>query len=165
LQALSVGMEEVKHDLEEAHEQFTVDDALDHIENLLGIAFIAAQTYITGTVADANHLLDSGNRLAKEQLAKNYSDELPGTTVTKIELIDAIANYYKHHDEWDTGSATGRNQRTISTLRGAGIIAEDDFPCRRAAEILWANNDSSDLRPLLSLISDWRQAVIAAYRG
>ncbi len=164
LQALSNGIEEAKFALDEAQEQYCVDDALEHVENLLGIAFVSAQAYITGTVADANQLIGSDSRLAKEQLTKNYSERLPGTAVTRLELCDAIANYYKHHDEWIAGSETGRSQRTVSTLRAVGITASDDFPCSRAAEILWANNDGSDLGPLLSLISCWRQDVISAHR-
>ena len=82
--------------------------------------------------------------------------------MTRIELCDAIANYFKHHDEWHSWSATGRHQKTVSILRAVAIEEEDDFPCRKAADILWSNNDGSDLEPLLSLISSWREAVIAA---
>jgi hypothetical protein len=81
-----------------------------------------------------------------------------------VELCDAIANYFKHHDEWRSSSATGCNQKTASVLRAAGIQENDEFPCRKTADLLWSNNDGSDLEPLLSLISNWREAVIAAYK-
>ena len=127
----------------------------------MGIAFVMAQTYIAGTVSDANKLMGSGGKLTKEQLLKKHGDELAGSTVTRMELCDAIANYFKHHDEWNSWSATGRHKNTVSILCAAGIEENADFPCRKAADILWSNNDGSDLEPLLSLISSWRKAVIA----
>ena len=161
-QALSDGLKDVKRDFSEAQDEFEIDDALEHTENLLGVAFVMAQTYIAGTVSDAYKLKRSGSKLTKERSLKDYGDRLAGSAVTKMELCDAIANYFKHHDEWNSWSATGRHQKTVSILRAAGIEESDDFPCRKAADILWSNNDDSDLEPLLSLISSWREAVIAA---
>jgi hypothetical protein len=160
-QALSDGLKDVERDFSEAQEEFEIDDALEHTESLLGIAFVMAQTYIAGTASDASKLMGSGSKLTKEQLLKACGDRLAGSTVTRMELCDAIANYFKHHDEWNSWSATGRHQKTVSILRAAGIEENDDFPCRKAADILWSNNDGSDLEPLLSLISSWRKSVIA----
>jgi len=158
---LSDALKDIERDLSEAQEEFEIDDALEHTESLLGIAFVMAQAYITGTVSDANKLMGSGGKLTKEQLLNKHGDGLAGSTVTKMELCDAIANYFKHHDEWNSWSAIGRHKKTVSILRAAGIEENDDFPCRKAVEILWSNNDYSDLKPLLSLISSWRKAVIA----
>lgn len=162
LQALSDGLKDVERNFNEAHEEYQRDDALDHTENLWGITFVMAQTYITGTVSDANQLRGAGDRLTKEQLIKAYSDRLGGSVATKIELCDAMANYFKHHDEWGNWSTTGRNQKTVSILQAAGIQATDEFPCCKAANLLWPNNDGSDLQPLLSLITSWREAIITA---
>jgi hypothetical protein len=135
-QALSDGMKDVMQDFSEAQEEFERDDALEHTEDLLGIAFVMAQTYIAGTVSDACKLKRPGSKLMKEQLLKNYGDRLAGSTVTKMELCDAIANYFKHHDEWNSWSAKGRHQKTVSILCVAGIEEDDEFPCRKAADIL-----------------------------
>ncbi len=161
-QALSDGLKDVRCDFSKAQEEFEIDDALEHTESLLGIAFVTAQTYIAGTVSDAYKLKGAGSELTKERLLKDYGDRLAGSAVTRMELCDAIANYFKHHDEWNSWSAKGRHQKTVSILRAAGIEENDEFPCRKAADILWSNNDGSDLKPLLSLISSWREAVIAA---
>ncbi len=160
-QALSDDLKDIKRDLGEAQEEFEIDDALEYTESLLGIAFVMAQTYIAGTVSDANKLMGCGGKLTKEQLLKKHGDRLVESTVTRMELCDAIANYFKHHDEWNSWSATGRHKKTVSILRAAGIEKNNDFPCRKAADILWSNNDGSDLESLLSLISSWRKAVIA----
>jgi hypothetical protein len=163
-QALSDGLKNVEHALDEAQESYQMDDALEHAESLLGIAFVMAQTYIAGTVSDANRLPRAGGRLTKEQLLKNYGERLAGSALAKMELCDATANYFKHHDEWGSSSTTARNQKTVSILRAAGIQENDEFPCRKTADLLWSNNNGSDLEPLISLISNWREAVIAAYK-
>jgi hypothetical protein len=163
-QALSDALKDVKDNLGETQEEFEIDDALEYTESLLGVAFVAAQTYIAGTISDANELMGSGSKLKKEQLLKEHSDGLTGLKVTRMELCDTVANYFKHHDEWDSWSAEGRHQKTVSVLHAAGINEDDDFPCHKAADILWSNHDGSDLEPLLLLISSWRKAVIAAYK-
>jgi hypothetical protein len=163
-QALSDGLENVARDFREAQESseefYDVDEAVEHVESLLGIAFVTAQTYIAGTVSDASKITRS--TFKKDQLLKDFSDRLSGSEVTKLELCDSIANYFKHHDEWTSTSATNRNQKTVFVLRAAGIQEDDTSPCRKAADILWSNNDGSDLKPLLLLISNWRKAVIEA---
>ena len=163
-QTLSDGLRSVERALDEAQESYQMDDALEHTESLLGIAFVLAQTYIAGTVSDVNRLPGARGKLTKERLLKSYGERLAGSASTKMELCDAIANYFKHHDEWGDSSATGRNQKTVSILLAAGIQENDEFPCRKTADLLWSNNDGSDLEPLLSLISNWREAVIAAYK-
>jgi hypothetical protein len=98
-QALSDGLKDVERDFSEAQEEFEIDDALEHTEGLLGIAFVTAQTYIAGTVSDAYKLMGSGSKPTKERLLKDCGDRLAGSAVTRMELCDAIANYFKHHDE------------------------------------------------------------------
>ena len=103
------------------------------------------------------------NKLTKDQLLKVYGEKLSEKAITKLELCDALANYYKHHDEWESWSAVGRQQKTVSSLQIAGITELDSYPCIKAAEMLWLNTQR--LESLLSLISKWREAVIMAYKN
>lgn len=162
--ALSEGLKDVQQDSVEAVEEFEVDDALDYTENLLGIAFVTAQTYVTGTVADANQLNKSGIKVTKEHLLQVHGDKVANSAITKLELCDAIANYYKHHDEWGSWSPTSRNQKTISILQAVNIEEQDHYPCCKAANILGLTGNSQDMETLLSLISNWREKVIAEYK-
>ena len=164
LEALSDGLKEVERGVDEAQESYQVDEILEHTEELLGIAFTTAQTYICGTVSDVNRFLKPRSQQTKEQLLKEYSEKLPASETTKMELCNAVANYYKHHEEWVSWSETGRHQKTVSILRAAGIEETDSLPCRKAANTLWTNDEGSDLEPLLRMISDWRRSVIAAFR-
>ena len=137
--------------------------ALEHLETILGIAFIAAQTYIAGTVADINAILGKSKQLKRDQLlALDVVFIKNGTT--RLELIDAIANYHKHHDEWETWQPKGRNQRTINILNECGITEETEFPCYSAATLLWPETKLGEFRYLLSVLVDWRERVFRKYR-
>ncbi|RLB66338.1 MAG: hypothetical protein DRH04_09505, partial [Deltaproteobacteria bacterium] len=61
-QALSEALKSVKKIfLDKTREDYEREDALEHAENLLGIAFVTAQTYITGTVSDINQFAKTAN--------------------------------------------------------------------------------------------------------
>jgi len=160
--ALSSGLKEVKQLLADAQEDYQINYCFEQTENILGIAFVTAQTYITGTLSDVNDIANNGKKVNKDQLLKGYSDKLENSDMTKIELCDAIANYFKHHDEWANWSPTERNRKTISVLIAAGIKETDEYPCDKAASLLWSNNDE-DLEPLLDLLTKWREATIRHY--
>jgi hypothetical protein len=165
LKALSAGMKNVDQQLQQAQASryglFDVDEANEQMEGLAGIAFLMAQTYIVGTVSDANKIARPSKPFRKVELLRRFSDNLPNSNVTKLELCDSIANYFKHHDEWVTRSETEHNKRTVDILHAVGIEESDEFPCLKAANLLFSHN-SYDLEPLLLLISNWRQDVITA---
>ncbi|MBA3441015.1 MAG: hypothetical protein H0T92_14210, partial [Pyrinomonadaceae bacterium] len=149
LNAISAALVKITND--ESHED--VDEALEQLESFLGIAFVTAQTYITGTAVDARKLTKSTPKPNKHDLLKNFSDVISGTGVTKMKLCDATANYYKHHDEWLdwTPNPTERRKHTIDVLNGVGITETTTYPCQEAANILWGSN-AADLEPLLSIL-------------
>ena len=159
--ALSHGLKEVAQLLEEADEE-SFDYYFDQAENMFGIAFVMAQTYITGTISDVNEIANEETKVNKDELLKEYQDNVDGLEITKVELCDAIANYFKHHDEWENWSPTARNRKTISILNTVGINRTDAYPCDKAANLMWPNN-AEDLEPLLELLTEWREVVISNY--
>jgi hypothetical protein len=167
-ESLSQGLKSVEHDLDESEQSselyFDVDIALEHADGLFGIAFVTAQAYITGVVSDANKVAKSDIQFKKDQLRKDYSDYLPGLTVTRLEFCDAMANYFKHHDEWANWSGIGHGQKTISVLRVVGLREDDSYPCVSAANILLPKDDWG-LAPLLQILSHWREVVIEASKS
>jgi hypothetical protein len=170
IDALSQGITMVNHDLEmsetptdPSYGTFDVGFALEHIEDLLGIAFVTAQSYITGTVSDIPKLTELKSRPTKRELLQSFADKLPEYGITTLELCDAIANYWKHHEEWEGWSVTDRNKRTIDTLNVVGIGEQDYFPCNSTANILWPKG-ASDLEELIDLLSSWRQQAIETYK-
>jgi hypothetical protein len=132
------------------------------VEDLLGIAFVVAQTYIAGTVADAKRIVKSLSKVNKETLLRQHSEKLLGFDLTKIEICDAMANYYKHHEEWPDWSVPGRHQKTVSILRSICIEQSELVPFDKVMGLLWPENKEFDLEPLLLLIANWRTKVIQA---
>ena len=142
-------------------------DALEDSEWILGVAFIAAQTYIIGTWADINGILTESNsaikRVSKENLLLLDVNWI-ANGVTRIQLVNAIANYQKHHDEWEGWQIDGKNQATIDILKNCGISKDTEFPCYTAATLLWPDSRIGELSYLLGLLEDWRERVFRKYK-
>jgi hypothetical protein len=137
--------------------------AREHSETILGIAFIAAQTYIAGTVADINAILGKSKQLKRDQLLA-LDVVFIKNGITRLELIDAIANYHKHHDEWETWKPNRRNQSTIDILNKCEITEETEFPCYSAATRLWPPERLGEFGYLLDALVAWRERVFRENR-
>ncbi len=75
--------------------------AREHAEPLFGLGFVAAQSYALGTVSDLNSVRESRSKPKKDKLDCYACDTIAlNGGVTRIQLINASANYFKHHDEW-----------------------------------------------------------------
>ncbi len=132
--------------------------AKEEAEGILGISFIAAQTYITGVVADFNETNSNYKKGSKFKLLSSYS-ELVKENVTSVQLIDTVANYYKHNDEWSNWEVNNHNKHTIEILMACGITTKTEFPCYEAATMLWPENEIKELSNLLNILVVWREQV------
>lgn len=133
--------------------------AKEQIETILGIAFVAAQTYITGTISDIRAIGVGANKGNKYEMLSTGSPYV-ADNVTQVVLVDSIANYYKHNEEWDGWKEDNKNKRTIEILRKCGITEKTEFPCYEAATILWPEKDIYELGKLLEILVDWRGQVL-----
>ena len=134
---------------------------MEYVETVFGIAFVLAQTYITGTVADINKLRELRGEKSVDKI-HCYSDSLwylPDDT-SPILLINSIANYFKHYEEWDKWPENW----TVETLHRVGIGENTEFPCYVAATKLWNENEIKNLHHLLTIISEWRKHVLLKYK-
>jgi len=159
--ALTTAIENIENKIEEI-DWFDGIFALEHTETILGVAFVAAQTYIAGTVADINELLGKSKHLTKRQLLELDGGSI-NNCVTQMQLIDAVANYYKHHDEWVTWQPDERNRYTISILNKCGITEKTEFPCNSAASLLWPEAELGKFHYLLDIMLHWRKRVFREY--
>ncbi len=64
----------------------------DDAEHLVGIVFIILQNYINSSISDLYP------DLQKINLKYKIDEEINNSKTTRIELIIAMANYYKHRD-------------------------------------------------------------------
>jgi hypothetical protein len=160
LRTISVNIIEVERKINNEKETYIIEDGIEFIEELSGIAFVVAQSYITGAIADAKIVAMGSEKVNKEILLRDYSEKVNECNITKMELCDAMANYYKHHDEWHDWSKPGRHQKTVSILHAVGIHQFEEVIYDKVMGLLWPENDSSDLEPLIKMLSEWRVKVI-----
>ena len=158
--ALSGNLRSLWQQAKNSDEELEVDFLVEQAEWMYGIAFVTAQTYITGTIADANLLMKGKEAFKKHQLLKGFSNNIEGTNLTQLQLCDAIANYFKHHEEWGDWELEGTKKWTISLLAEVGINEQSSFPCYVAAAKLWPEEDIVNLDNLLGLLADWREKTI-----
>jgi hypothetical protein len=103
-------------------ENFLSEDTDDS----LGFVFVACQVFISGTVGD---VIGKHNFTYKEkEKALKNAPKFKGFR-TKIELINAAANYYKHKDESEIAGDT------LKIMEGFGLLKED-YPLLSARELL-----------------------------
>jgi hypothetical protein len=159
-QALEAGLESIE---ERGKEEAWFDGLwqLEHSESLFGISFITAQTYILGTTQDINRIRETSGKppLDKIQYYSDDDKQLANGT-SRIALINSIANYYKHHDEWKLWPVN----ITTKTLADVGINDQTEFPCCKAATTLWNEKEWQRLENLLSMISEWRGYILNKYK-
>jgi hypothetical protein len=134
--------------------------ALERAEPLLGLGFVAFQIYAVGTWTDLNSIRKSrGKRpVSKWDCYKCDPIKVKGDT-TRIELINASANYFKHHDEWlrwPTENDLGVPDTEI--LGRVGITQKTEFPCVEAVNLLCGS--SWKLIVLHQIVKEWRAHVI-----
>lgn len=153
-----------------------VDDKCEEIEGLLAVAFVVAQTHVTQVVSRAMRVLDaavaSGTPLAgfgskkewKQQLLRCGSALVPQTPYTQVEVLNAFANYFKHHEEWRGPWAEikdGLASFTVKVITAAGASQGSTGNFRSGAEAL-GNKTYQDLGAFVAIISGWRAQVTDA---
>ena len=140
---------------------FDADEGRRHAETLFGLGFVAAQSYALGTVSDLNSVRMSRRKPKKEKLDCYACDiiTLKGD-VTRIELINAVANYFKHHDEWKTRWPTrGHGAHDTKTLGCVGITEKTESPCIDAVDLLCGK--SWKLIVLHQILKEWREHLFS----
>ena len=159
------------------------DEELEMIENLLGVAFVTCQVYITSVVSMVNkaRAKKSTNSqcqsFSKKKEILRYENSpvktFDGTAVTQIQLIDTMANYYKHRDEWKLEykqitsenenysipewKVINNNEQTIKVLKAIRVKPNSSGNLRRAAETL--GNKDYDVRIFAKILSSWSNRV------
>lgn len=121
-------------------------------EETLGFVFVACQVFISGTVGDVVGR-EKFSFKEKEKLLKN-APQFKGFR-TKIELINAAANYYKHKDESELSGDT------LRIMEGFGLL-KADYPLTTALEDLIGENPIAELSEFLI---GWRNHLFNEKQG
>ena len=123
---------------------------LEDVEPIVGLAFIAYQNYIISSIYDRF-----------EQIQNRNDHYKTGSTLildkrTEIELIIAIANYYKHRDD----ESELRNS-TKSVLEDLNLNYTSSFPPEKRAILqgLRVLSESDNLQEITNKVLQWRELL------
>lgn len=156
----------LKERLDDPQDFVDIDICLNETNQMLGIVACIGQTYITHALGDfypeSNN--DPRKDTRKMDLIHICSPRVGNTSVSAVELIYHLANYWKHVGEWHNWKPNGRNKNTILGLEKVGISENTDYPCVRAFELIWPNSASDCLSGLSNILIAWRLEAIAYIR-
>lgn len=124
--------------------------AMEYAEYVHGALLVACQAYAIGTVRDVNEIQDSNYK--KIELYK-YK-ETNSQEYSYIELINALANYFKHNEEWSSWP----DNETTRVLRYYGIDENTEFPLYIGIKVIIG--ESNDFRGLCTVLEDWRFSLL-----
>lgn len=126
---------------------------LEESEPMFGIAFVAFQNYINSSIHDYPEF---GSDVKKFY---NTNSEQNSEQKSKIELIIALANYYKHKDE-DGLRKTTRETLEYFDLNPSKNLDSGESQIFKGLSIL---SEKWDLFELLNIVEDWREDLWVKY--
>lgn len=158
--------DEITKTLAQDNAQWIWEDTNASVDALRGSAFVICQAAITSIVSRVKALHEyarcCGVSLSsvpnnKAQLLAFRSAPIPSTTVTQIEAIEALANYFKHHDEWPAGwiNPDARSRPTIAILQTLGFQYGNPSILADAAAMFQSN-----LFALANAVNEWHGAIV-----
>ncbi|WP_157429252.1 hypothetical protein [Aequorivita sublithincola] len=142
----------LKNQLNEIH-WYDGEWFLEESEPIYGLAFIAFQNYINGSIKDFADSLNEKETYYK--LEKN----LPEGNKSRIELIIALANYAKHKDEGIPHRGT-KEILDHFNLNYEDVNYLDKSPIFQGLNLF---SEGWDLFTLKTLVTDWREYMWARF--
>lgn len=160
----------------------------DQVGELLGIAFVACQAFINrvwNQVHDLNEtcLREYGRPLpsvtSRQEVLQVEGSRLAGSSITNIEAIYAVGNYWKHSEEWptcgvaadgcrrfvwDTSKMQPIQKSTAEVVLEMGLRFGSTGNLRTAARILGAS-DCADLGAIRRTLDSWAKQLLNVDRA
>lgn len=125
---------------------------LDRMEGVIGLGFVACQQYIHATYP----------HLGKKKSAAIQSPPKHSSGRPVAEIINAAANFWKHHDEWSEDSENAGAQKTMDVVKILVPSSVDYMMANVLRELL--KPQASCFASVIPLLTQWRDLLIAAHR-
>lgn len=127
---------------------------LDKLEHLAGFGVVGVQTYLTDMSSFAG--------LEKHETFCFGPKTQSGTS--KIKIINAVANYWKHRSEWALNDGGRRKEAIERLFEQVGYSTDSDYPVSGVMTELLAPLDTR-LTNLSSALIEWRNSMFTHVRG
>lgn len=121
---------------------------LDELEHLLGFGIVGFQTYITDISSFAGK--------AKHEAFDFGPKTKSGTS--KIQIINAVANYWKHRSEWGLGGCGKRKKAIEQLFQEVGYSTDVEYPVSGVITELLTPLDTR-LSNLMDIMISWRNGL------
>lgn len=122
-------------------DQFGVYDKYEYV---LGLGFVACQTYIASKLK------------GKKKFQALSTDPKHRSKQTFAVVINACANYWKHHDEWERASLKENAKKTISILEEMGADVWSSYPTSNIMHALLEPHKPR-FKNLLPFLKQWAE--------
>lgn len=123
----------------------------DSAEHATGLGLVACQTYMAmvyGTLG-----VDKRNAL-------NFGPKHLGG-LTKVQIINHAANYWKHNNEWALDRTAARQAAIEKAFESVGFPVETDYPLSGVLTEL-ANPGPASLAAVVSVLEAWKAELYKA---
>jgi hypothetical protein len=121
---------------------------LDELEHLLGFGIVGFQTYITDISSFAGK--------AKHETFDHGPKTESGTS--KIQIINAVANYWKHRSEWGLIGGGKRKEAVEKLFHEVGYSTDVEYPVSGVLTELLAPLETR-LSNLMDILISWRNSL------
>jgi hypothetical protein len=150
------------------------EEESDLLEAIIGTAFVVAQTEIEATVKMVERLHErattDGHILTSTKIERweilKVDSPLLVTNYTRVEVINAFANYFKHRDAWHwrwSRLKKKQEKETAAVIIAAGANEQSSRNLRTALHALGIK--ATDLKALLNEMFSWKKAIRELYRA
>ncbi|MGE3507255.1 MAG: hypothetical protein AB7N65_00035 [Vicinamibacterales bacterium] len=155
------GVSEKCRSVEDEH-----DVAMEQL--FIGSAFVLCQAAITQAISIATKVHEIAGKpshlpCGKPAIMATMAPVHQESGLSKIAIVDAAANYFKHQYEWDDDwRGPDRARDTIALVVRLGMEPRHEYNLSRALRVLEVSE--SDMSPMARLIQDWRARLAAHFR-
>lgn len=143
-----------KHLSEICEKSVEVSDAdsfglFDSAEHAVGLGLVACQTYMAAVY---------GSLQIEKSRAISFGPKHSGG-LTKIQIINHAANYWKHNNEWSLDRTVARRAVIERAFESIGFPVGTDYPLSGVLTELAEPNYAS-LSPIISILEAWKAELI-----
>lgn len=117
----------------------------DSAEHAIGLGFVACQTYMAAIYGTLH--------IAKHRALKFGTKHLCG--LTKVQIINHAANYWKHNNEWALDRTVARQEAIERAFESIGFPVDTDYPLAGVLTEL-ATPSPASLRSVITILEAWK---------
>ena len=142
---------------------------VEALSMLVGASFVTGQAMINRTVRLLERMRENGAATIpqrRRQLLEFESEFCDGIAV--IQGINDLANFFKHHDEWEpdwTGPRTPNEANTVAVVRTLGLSPQNPDNILIGSRALGLGSGEGLATRIADRVGDWRKRLATRLRN